>query len=134
MGLLPRLALDLERMSVWAAWCQVRTLPQRCDVYDDVATGALRELCLNFYDARAIVVEVCRRADDLCNSLGGAEQWQRQLAALEALQIFAPMGHALGLVSICAELEDRCFQVGAPFFVAQSRHRFLIGMLEARRV
>lgn len=92
----------------------MRTLPQRCDVYDDVATGALRELCLNFYDARAIVVEVCRRADDLCNSLGGAEQWQRQLAALEALQIFAPMGHALGLVSISAELEDRCFQVRSP--------------------
>ena len=91
--------------------CQVRTLPQRCDVYDDVATGALRELCLNFYDARAIVVEVCRRADHLSNSLAGAEQWQRQLAALEALQIFAPMGHALGLASVSAELEDRCFQV-----------------------
>ncbi len=88
----------------------MRTLPQRCDVYDDVATGALRELCLNFYDARAIVVEVCRRSDDLSNSLAGAEQWQRQLAALEALQIFAPMGHALGLASVSAELEDRCFQ------------------------
>ncbi|BDA46038.1 probable GTP diphosphokinase CRSH, chloroplastic at N-terminal half [Coccomyxa sp. Obi] len=99
---------------------KVRTLPQRCDVYDDVATGALRELCLNFYDARAIVVEVCRRADDLCHSLGGAEQWQRQLAALEALQIFAPMGHALGLVSISAELEDRCFQELFPRSYAQT--------------
>lgn len=89
----------------------MRTLPQRCDVYDDVATGALRELCLNFYDARAIVVEVCRRADDLCNNMAAAEQWQRQLAALEALQIFAPMGHALGLSAVSAELEDRCFQV-----------------------
>lgn len=90
---------------------QVRTLPDRCDVYDDVATGALRELCLNFYDARAIVVEVCRRANDACSAMADSEQWQRQLAALEALQIFAPMGHALGLSAVSAELEDRCFQV-----------------------
>ena len=31
---------------------KVRTLPSRCDVYDDVASGTVRELCLNFYDAR----------------------------------------------------------------------------------
>ena len=59
---------------------------------------------------RAIIVEVCRRADDVQN-LPRSEKWQRQLAALEALQIFAPMGHALGLSRMCAELEDRCFQV-----------------------
>ena len=59
---------------------------------------------------RAIVVEVCRRANDV-ESSQCTEKWQRQLAALEALQIFAPMGHALGLSGICAELEDRCFQV-----------------------
>jgi hypothetical protein len=76
-----------------------------------VATGALRELCLYFYDARAIVAEVCRRANEACGGLASAEQWQRQLLALEALQIFAPMGHALGLTSLSAELEDRCFQV-----------------------
>ena len=31
---------------------KVRTLPGRCDVYDDVSTATVRELCLNFYDAR----------------------------------------------------------------------------------
>ena len=31
---------------------KVRTLPSRCDVYDDVASGTVRELCLSFYDAR----------------------------------------------------------------------------------
>lgn len=62
---------------------------------------------------RAIVVEVCRRANDVQNH-PSTEKWQRQLAALEALQIFAPMGHALGLSRICAELEDRCFQVLSP--------------------
>ena len=59
---------------------------------------------------RAIIVEVCRRADDVQNQ-PSSEKWQRQLAALEALQIFAPMGHALGLSRMCAELEDQCFQV-----------------------
>lgn len=57
------------------------------------------------------MVEVCRRADQLANELAAGEQWQRQLAALEALQIYAPMGHALGLQSLCSGLEDRCFQV-----------------------
>ena len=56
------------------------------------------------------MVEVCRRTNDVQNH-PSTEKWQRQLAALEALQIFAPMGHALGLSRICAELEDRCFQV-----------------------
>ena len=32
---------------------KVRTLPSRCDVYDDVASATVRELCLNFYDARS---------------------------------------------------------------------------------
>ena len=57
------------------------------------------------------MVEVCRRADQLANELAAGEQWQRQLAALEALQIYAPMGHALGLQALCSGLEDRCFQV-----------------------
>ena len=55
-------------------------------------------------------MEVCRRADDVQHK-PSSEKWQRQLGALEALQIFAPMGHALGLARMCAELEDQCFQV-----------------------
>jgi (p)ppGpp synthase/HD superfamily hydrolase len=30
---------------------------------------------------------------------------------LEALQCFAPLGHALGMGSVSAELEDCCFRV-----------------------
>lgn len=33
------------------------------------------------------------------------------MAALEALQIYAPMGHALGMGQLTAQLEDCCFQV-----------------------
>jgi len=36
---------------------------------------------------------------------------ERQIMALEALQIFAPLGHALGLGSISSQIEDICFKV-----------------------
>ena len=36
---------------------------------------------------------------------------RRQVAALEALQIYAPLGHALGMGRLTAQLEDCCFQV-----------------------
>lgn len=38
---------------------KVRTLPSRCDVYDDVASATVRELCLNFYDARSALGSHC---------------------------------------------------------------------------
>ncbi len=55
-GRLPLEAVD-ERLGAIAGLLvrdllRVRGLPACCDVYNDVATGALRELCLNYYDAR----------------------------------------------------------------------------------
>lgn len=77
--------------------------------------SALRELCLTFYDMRATVVEVVARAMHLQDSYRDSQpQWARQMAALEALQIYAPLGHALGLRSISAAMEDQCFKVGIP--------------------
>ena len=58
---------------------------------------------------RATVVEVAARAEGL-RQLGGMPQWRRQLMALEALQIYAPLGHALGLKTVSAEMEDRSFK------------------------
>ncbi|KAK9817892.1 hypothetical protein WJX72_003848 [[Myrmecia] bisecta] len=89
---------------------RVRTLPARVDLYDDTAASALRELCLSFYDVRAIVVEVVARLDSLCAAPPDTPRYLRQLAALEALQIYAPMGHALGMGRLAVEMEDRCFQ------------------------
>jgi len=75
-----------------------------------VCCSALRELALTFYDTRAIVVELVARLVDMGTPLG-TPLYARQLAALEALQIYAPLGHGLGLRALCAQLEDRCFQV-----------------------
>ena len=72
--------------------------------------SALRELALTFYDTRAIVVELVARLVGMGTRLG-TPLYARQLAALEALQIYAPLGHGLGLRALCAQLEDRCFQV-----------------------
>ena len=72
--------------------------------------SALRELALTFYDTRAIVVEVVARLVGMRDPVG-TPLYARQLAALEALQIYAPLGHGLGLRPLCAQLEDRCFQV-----------------------
>jgi len=85
------------------AWQQlVNSVPVCC--------SALRELALTFYDTRAIVVELVARLVGM-GTLLGTPLYARQLAALEALQIYAPLGHGLGLRALCAQLEDRCFQV-----------------------
>ncbi len=73
----------------------------------------LRELCLSFYDVRAVVVEVVSRAVAM-NTADRQPVWARQMAALEGLQIYAPLGHALGLGVVSCELEDKCFQVLFP--------------------
>lgn len=49
----------------------------------------------------------------LRRSPGSLPSYEAQVAALEALQMYAPMGHALGLSAVASQLEDRCFQVGA---------------------
>ncbi|KAL0049608.1 hypothetical protein WJX82_005847 [Trebouxia sp. C0006] len=111
-----RLSLDLVDHRLGSAVAiltedviKVRRLPTRVDLYDDVASSALRELALTFYDTRAIVVELVARLVGM-GTLLGTPLYARQLAALEALQIYAPLGHGLGLRALCAQLEDRCFQ------------------------
>ena len=57
------------------------------------------------------MLEVVCRWDDLQHmaSLPASEQ---QIMALEALQLFAPLGHALGLGAVSSRIEDLCFKVG----------------------
>ncbi|KAG7666777.1 hypothetical protein Ndes2437A_g08466 [Nannochloris sp. 'desiccata'] len=118
-------------MSLLADLKKVRRLPSRIELYDDAAAAALRELCIAFYDVRSTAVEVVARLHTL--QLGAAElsatrkspdndgecntsmnDADLQVSALEALQIYAPLGHALGMGSIASRLEDLCFQVLFP--------------------
>ncbi|KAL4856897.1 putative GTP diphosphokinase CRSH1 [Chlorella vulgaris] len=92
---------------------RARQLPARVELLDDTAASALRELCLSFYDVRATTVEVVSRLDVL-TSPDSLPSYEQQVCALEALQMYAPMGHALGLSAVAAQLEDRCFQILFP--------------------
>jgi GTP pyrophosphokinase len=94
---------------------KVRGLPHRADLCDDESAAALRELCLAFYDVRATAVEVVARAGALVGAAClAAPVHERQAAALEGLQIYAPLGHALGMGRVSARLEDACFQALFP--------------------
>lgn len=73
----------------------------------------MREWCLAFHDVRANVLEIVSRWEDL-QHMSALPAADRQIMALEALQIFAPLGHALGLGTISAQIEDICFK--ASFF------------------
>jgi hypothetical protein len=120
---------------------RVRTAPSRLDgPLDDVAGSTLREWCIAFNDVRACVVEVVRRWHELRYAAHHLPAYEQQHLALEALQVrgarfkevafsccvlgstvsqavrpqvYAPLGHALGLGPICAAMEDLSFQVGS---------------------
>ena len=86
---------------------RLKRLPGRVSTgsYDDATAQKLRTFCLSFHDARAVVVELAYRADALRNC-GGLSAVQRTALALETMQLYAPMAHALDAGPLCAELED----------------------------
>jgi hypothetical protein len=90
--------------------------------------SALRGWLLSAYDVRAAAIEVAWRWLDLAGPLnniaapsssasgssnGERPQHQQQLLAMEALTIYCPLGHALGLGVCAAGLEDAAFKVGS---------------------
>jgi len=86
---------------------RLKRLPGRVSTgsYDDATAQKLRTFCLSFHDARAVVVELAYRADALRNC-GSLSAVQRTALALETMQLYAPMAHALDAGPLCAELED----------------------------
>ena len=77
--------------------------------YDDGAAEKLRTFCLTFHDVRAVVVELAYRADQLRRAESLAPV-RRTALALETMQLYAPMAHALDAGPLCAELEDLSLQ------------------------
>ena len=87
---------------------RLRRLPGRVTgSYDDATAEKLRTFCLSFHDVRAVVVELAYRADALRDFENAAlSAVQRTALALETMQLYAPMAHALDAGPLCAELED----------------------------
>ena len=97
---------------------KVRQLADRIDVYEDGAVQAARRMCLAFYDVSSIVIEVIRRVIGLeevvLAGCQGAAGYRYQADALEAVQLYAPLGHALGLKSLSLTLENAALELLFP--------------------
>lgn len=65
-------------------------------------------LLLAMADVRAVLVKLADRLHNLRSVPVGPS---REVAAREALDIFAPLANRLGVWSIKAEMEDQAFQV-----------------------
>jgi len=92
---------------------RLRALPARGAAHDDASARALRNFCLAFHDARSIAVALAWRLDLMRHS-GSLPDWRRQQLALETMQIYAPLSHALRAGEMRDELEDRAFAVLFP--------------------
>ena len=100
---------------------RVHDLPRRVHSYDEESAERLRSFYLSFHDIRAIVVELACRLDVLRH----ADEYppiQRTTLALETMQIYAPMAHALNTGTLCAELEDLAFKILFPTSYASLEH------------
>lgn len=92
---------------------RLRALPARGAAHDDDSARALRNFCLAFHDARSIFVALAWRLDLMRHS-ALLPKWRRQQLALETMQIYAPLSHALNAGALRDELEDRAFAVLFP--------------------
>ncbi|KAH9318739.1 hypothetical protein KI387_020508, partial [Taxus chinensis] len=88
---------------------RVKKMPKRVDILDDDNASALRKFCLAYYDIRALIVELAARLDMMRHSKH-LPKYLQQTLALEAMQVYAPLAHAIDTGSLSLELEDLAFQ------------------------
>lgn len=101
---------------------RVRALPAGADMYDGATSARLRDAALECVDRRAAMVEVAARAAALAETSRTPDTppATAAVAALEALQVYAPLGHALGMGRVAAEMEDAAFRVLFPRAYAET--------------
>lgn len=91
----------------------VKHMPSRLETLDDDSAKAVRQFCLAFHDVRAVVVEVAARLD-IMRHIQTLPRYRQQILALETMQIYAPLAHAMGTGTMSLELEDLGFWVLFP--------------------
>ncbi len=95
---------------------RVRALPARAAAgFDDAQAARLRTFCLAFHDVRAVLVELAARCDALRHA-DALPPFARSQLALETMQLYAPMAHAMAAAArdLRFELEDRAFEILFP--------------------
>ncbi|KAI5060605.1 hypothetical protein GOP47_0025025 [Adiantum capillus-veneris] len=89
-----------------------RTLDQM-DLFDEESARAVRRFCLSYHDITAIIIEFSSRLQQM-RLAHDLPRYQQQILALEALQIHAPLAHAIGKKEVSSELEDLAFKTVLP--------------------
>ncbi|XP_024363075.1 uncharacterized protein [Physcomitrium patens] len=92
---------------------RVKHMPSLLDTLDEASVQATRQFCLAFHDVRAVVVEVAARLVIMRHSQS-LPRYKQQMLALETMQIYAPVAHAMGIGKLSHELEDLGFRVLFP--------------------
>ncbi|CAM6093634.1 unnamed protein product [Calypogeia fissa] len=92
---------------------RVRHIPSRVETLDDDSAAALRQFCLAFHDIRSVVVELASQLH-VMQHIQSIPRYRQQILALETMQIYAPLAHAIGTGAMALELEDLGFRVLFP--------------------
>ena len=76
---------------------------------DDDNAYVLRMFCLGYHDIRVVIVEVVSRLDMMRHLMHLPKDCQQTLA-LDVMQVYAPLSHAMGTGNLSLELEYLAFQ------------------------
>eukprot|EP00288_Rhodomonas_lens_P006781 CAMPEP_0177731900 /NCGR_PEP_ID=MMETSP0484_2-20121128/22808_1 /TAXON_ID=354590 /ORGANISM="Rhodomonas lens, Strain RHODO" /LENGTH=409 /DNA_ID=CAMNT_0019245065 /DNA_START=1 /DNA_END=1226 /DNA_ORIENTATION=- len=88
----------------------LRTVPEKVGLMDDDSSRVLREyIVAATRDHRAVIVLLADRIQ-LLRKNDQAPMYEQHLRALESLQVFSPLAHALGVGNLLWELEDLSFR------------------------
>ena len=94
---------------------RLHRLPSRLDSLDDDTAAAARHFCLSFHDPRSLLIHIASQLHLMCAIPASPTPHARhQIHALQALQLWAPLAHTLGIGSLTWQMEDRALQVLFP--------------------
>eukprot|EP01018_Ginkgo_biloba_P026681 Gb_06658 [translate_table: standard] len=90
-------------------YLQVKKMPSRVNTLYNEHASAIRKFCLAYHDIGAVIVELVACLDMMRHSMH-LPKYHQQTLALEIMQIYAPLAHAIRIRSLSLELEDTAFQ------------------------
>eukprot|EP01018_Ginkgo_biloba_P011879 Gb_17313 [translate_table: standard] len=93
---------------------RVKKMPSRVDTLYNEHASALRKFCLAYHDIGAVIVELAdelsRSCLDMMRHSMHLPKYHQQTLALEIMQIYALLAHAIRTRSLSLELDDIAFQ------------------------
>eukprot|EP00741_Cyanophora_paradoxa_P016053 tig00000042_g15498.t1 len=85
-------------------------LPSMVESWDDSKSALLREMCFAVTrDPRPMMLKLATRLHEM-RELKRLPSWERQIVALETMQVWSVLAHGLGVGRVMWELEDLAFR------------------------